>query len=83
MKNAITQLIGKMTPQEQAEVETFAAFVLARRSLQTIQIMNDDISTKELTKLISESGGFHWLGAKEEDIYSLEDGEEAAWENLS
>lgn len=83
MKNAITQLIGKMTPQEQAEVETFAAFLLARRKLQNIQILNDDISIHELTNLISELGGFNWLGGKEEDIYSLEDGEEAAWENLS
>ena len=83
MENTITQLIDKMTPQERAEVETFAAFLLARRKLQNIRILNDDISIHELTNLISESGGFDWLEGKKEDIYSLEDGEEVVWQNLS
>lgn len=71
----LAQLIELMTPQEQAEVENFAAFVLVRRKLPTLQILEDDISSWELTRLAMEGGAFDWL-ADEPDIYSIEDGDE-------
>jgi hypothetical protein len=79
MSQRFAQLLAAMTPQEQAEVETFAAFVLARRNLQQPQFLTDDISVQELMKLVTASGGFDWLSAEEEDSYSIEDGEAAQW----
>jgi hypothetical protein len=35
----LTQLLNKMTPQEQAEVSSFAAFVIARRKWQKLQLV--------------------------------------------
>ncbi|NAT10382.1 hypothetical protein C4E22_02350 [ANME-1 cluster archaeon AG-394-G06] len=62
-----------MTPQERAEVETVAAFVIARRKLRNLSVLTDDIPTQELMQLVMESGSFDWLDAKEEDVYSIED----------
>lgn len=76
-------LIKNMTPQERAEVETFAAFVIARRKLQKLQIITDDIPTQELVQLVMESGSFNWLSAEEEDVYSIEDGEAVQWPSAS
>jgi hypothetical protein len=79
MSPKLTQLLAEMTPQEQAEVETFAAFVLVRRHLQSPQVLTDDISVQELTALVAASGSFDWLDAEEEDIYSIADGEAVQW----
>jgi len=79
MSQRLPQLLAELTPQERAEVETFAAFVLARRKLQQPQLLTDDISVQELTELVASSGSFDWLEAKEEDIYSTEDGEAVQW----
>jgi hypothetical protein len=79
MSPKLTQLLAEMTPQEQAEVETFAAFVLVRRHLQQPQVLTDDISVQELTALVAASGSFDWLDAEEEDIYSMADGEAVQW----
>lgn len=78
--NKMSQLLDKMTPQERAEVEAFAAFVIARRSLQQTQFLTDDVSIQELMQLILQSGGFDWLNDKDEDVYSIADGEEVIWE---
>ena len=75
----LTQLLQEMTPQEQAEVEAFAAFVIVRRHLHQPQLLTDDISVQELTELVAASGSFDWLSAEEEDIYSIEDGEAVQW----
>jgi antitoxin HicB len=40
--------IEKLTPQEQAELETFAAFLIARRSLRHPEILTDEITMAEL-----------------------------------
>jgi hypothetical protein len=77
----LTQLLDKMTPQERAEVEAFAAFIVVRRHLQQPQLLTDDISVQELTELVAASGSFDWLNAEEEDIYSVEDGEAVQWPN--
>ena len=79
MFRTLDRLVEKMTPDEQAEVETFAAFVLTRRNLLSVQPPTNDIPVRELTELVSRAGGFDWLEADEEDIYSADDGEEARW----
>ena len=79
MSPRLTQLLEEMTPQEQTEVEAFAAFLIVRRQLQRPQLLTDDISIRELTELVAASGSFDWLNAEEEDIYSLVDGEAVRW----
>jgi hypothetical protein len=79
MSSKLMQLLDAMTPQERAEVEAFAAFVIVRRQLQQPQLLTDDISVQELTELVATSGSFDWLSAEEEDIYSIEDGEAMQW----
>jgi hypothetical protein len=79
MSPRLAQLLKEMTPQERAEVEAFAAFVIVRRYLQQPQLLTDDISVQELTELVAASGSFDWLNAEEEDIYSVEDGEAVQW----
>ena len=79
MSSKLMQLLDAMTPQERAEVETFAAFVIVRRQLQQPQLLTDDISVQELTELVAASGSFDWLSAEEEDIYSIENGEAVQW----
>lgn len=83
MSTKLTQLLENMTPQERAEVEAFAAFVIVRRHLQQPHLFIDDISVDELTELVAASGSFDWLNAEEEDIYSLADGEVVQWPSPS
>ena len=75
----LPRLLENMTPRERSEVETFAAFVIARRKLQSYRVLSDEIPTQELMKLVMEAGSFNWLDAEEENIYSIRDGEEAQW----
>lgn len=75
----LSQLLDNMAPQERAEVEIFAAFVIARRELKTISVLTDEISTQELMQLVMESGSFDWLDVSCEDVYSSEDGEAVKW----
>ncbi len=71
MKAGLSKLLKSLTPAEQAEVETFAAFLLARRKLKKVQVLTDDVSTEELLRLVTDAGGFEWLDAPEEDVYSV------------
>lgn len=73
-----SQLFAKMTSQEQAEVVTFAAFVMARRKLKPQQL-TDDMSAQELMSLVTAGGSFDWLDNEEEDVYSITDGEVVEW----
>ena len=66
----LPRLLENMTPRERGEVETFAAFVIARRKLQCYRVLSDEIPTQELMKLVMEAGGFNWLDAEEENVYS-------------
>ena len=75
----LSELLENMTPQERAELETFAAFMITRRELRNLSVLTDDIPTQELMQLVMESGSFDWLDAKEEDVYSIEDGEGVKW----
>ncbi len=70
MKAGLSKLLQSLTLAEQAEVETFAAFLLARRKLKKVQVSTDDMSTEELLQLVTDAGGFEWLDAPEEDVYS-------------
>ena len=83
MSPTLTQLLEEMTPQERAEVEAFATFVIVRRHLQQPQVLTDDISVQALTELVAASGSFDWLNAAEEDIYSIADGEAVQWPSPS
>jgi hypothetical protein len=83
MSPRLTQLLEEMTPQEQAEVESFATFVIIRRQLRMPQLLTDDISVQELTELVTASGSFDWLDAEGENIYSVEDGEAVRWPSPS
>ncbi|KPA16595.1 hypothetical protein MHK_003184 [Candidatus Magnetomorum sp. HK-1] len=83
MTKTLRHLINKMTLQEKKEVETFAAFIITRRKLEKNYLVADDVPINELIEVISGSGGFHWLKADDEDIYSIDDGEEIEWPQLS
>lgn len=79
MNYHFAQLLKRLTPEEEIEVETFAAAVLARRDGQELPMQTDDISSEELIQLVTDSGSFDWLDAPEEDIYSLTDGKAVQW----
>ncbi len=79
----LSQLLENMTPKERAEVETFAAFMITRRKLRNLSVLTDDVPTQELMQLVMESGSFDWLDSKEEDVYSIEDGEGVKWSSES
>ncbi len=78
MPQRLPQLLKELTPQEQAQVKTFAAFILARRKLQQPQLLTNDLSVQELTELVASAGSFEWL-EEEEDVYSSDDGEAVQW----
>jgi hypothetical protein len=58
MSPKLMQFLEERTLQEQAEVEAFAAFLLVCQHLQQPQLLTDDISIQELTKLVVASGRF-------------------------
>lgn len=71
--------LKKLTPQEKAELETFAAFLIARRTLKHQENLTDEIPMTELMGLAMQSSSFDWLADAAEDIYIPTDGEEPAW----
>lgn len=79
MDGTLSRLLQSLTIDEQAEVETFAMFILARRKLHKLEIATEDISAEELMQLVADSGSFDWLDAPEEDVYSVEDGQTIQW----
>ena len=79
MNHRFAQLLKRLTPEEETEVETFAAAVLARRDDQNFTMQTDDISSEELIQLATDSGSFDWLDSLEEDIYSPTDGKAVQW----
>jgi hypothetical protein len=86
MEQAQTQISPRLkemwqalTFEEKNELETFAAFLLTRRGLKQDQLVTDDISTKELMRLVMAGGSFDWLDDPREDVYSEKDGEEIEW----
>ena len=83
MNGRLSELFDNMTPQEQVEVETFAAFVVARRKLKELKVLSNDISTEELMQLVMDAGSFDWLNSETEGGYSVGDGEEVEWPSKS
>ena len=81
-KEKLLEMLDKMSFREQEAVEAFAAFLLARKK-KKLNILWDDIPSDELMKLLDDAGGFDWLESEEEDIYSLEDGDEIEWPRKS
>ncbi len=79
MTKKLAELFDQMTAEEQAEIETFALFLISRRKLQRQKLLTDDISIRELMQLIENAGSFDWLASEEEDVYSLKDGEAVKW----
>jgi len=79
MTKTLANLINEMTFQERKEVEAFAAFIISRRNLDKDYLVTNDLPVNELIEVVSDSGSFNWLNNDEEDIYSLNDGEEIQW----
>ncbi|MBN2422900.1 hypothetical protein JXB41_06750 [Candidatus Woesearchaeota archaeon] len=79
MNKHLSSLINKITPNEEKEVENFINYLIIRRKINKYEILHDDISSDELTKIISESGSFDWLNSDKEDIYSSNDGVPVQW----
>ena len=79
MNYRFAQLLKRLTPEEEEEVETFTAAIVARRDSLEPPMQTDDISPEELIQLATDSGSFDWLDAPEEDIYSLADGKAVQW----
>lgn len=78
MNPKLARLLERLTRQEQEELVTFAAFLVARRG-KKLQLLLDDAPTDELTQLISDTGGFDWLDSPGEEVYSIEDGSPVQW----
>jgi hypothetical protein len=72
-------LLEKMTVEERAEVETFAAYLLVRRKLKDSQLLTDDVSLEELMRLVERGRSFDWLDAEAENVYSIKDGDPVKW----
>ena len=79
MNSRFAELLKRLTPEEEIEVATFTAAVLARRKTFEPPILGDDISSADLIQLVADAGSFDWLDAPEEDIYSVTDGKEVQW----
>ena len=79
MNHRFAQLLKRLTPEEEIEVETFTAAILARRDDQNLAMQTDDVSSEELIQLVTDSGSFDWLDSPEEDIYSPTDGKAVQW----
>jgi hypothetical protein len=79
MNQRIARLLDNLSPQEQSELEAFAAFLIARRTLEHPQVLTDDISAEELLELVMQSGSVNWLADSREDGYSLADGDAVTW----
>jgi len=76
MSDNFRAVLEKMTTEEQAEVETFAEYLLMRRKARKTYVLTDDVSSQELLKIADRAGSFDWLKAAEEDVYSIHDGDE-------
>ena len=83
MNSRLYRLLEQLTAEEQAEAQTFAMFLLARRRLEKAQALSNEIPIGELMQLVTDSGGFDWLEATGEDVYSIEDGKAVRWQSPS
>jgi hypothetical protein len=79
MTQYLSERIDNLFSSEITELEEFAEFLIFKRSINNNETFADDISTKEISKLISSSGAFEWLNSSEEDVYSITDGVPVQW----
>ena len=79
MTKTLANLLNEMTFQEQKKVETFAAFIISQRHSDKDYLVSNDVPINELIDVVSDSGSFNWLNNDEENIYSLNDGENVQW----
>jgi hypothetical protein len=79
MTDKLQQLLERLTPQEQGELEAFAAFLLTRRSLAHHILLTGDMAIPELMELVMRGGAFDWLEDEGQNGYTLMDGEAPAW----
>ena len=56
MNGRLSKLLERLTSEEWAEMETFAMFILARRSLYKVQFPTDSLSAEELVRLLKSLG---------------------------
>ncbi len=78
MKAGLSKLLESLTPAEQAEVETFAAFLLARRKAGKLQKV-EDLSAGEPRHSVLELKGLGkeiWEGI---DAQEYVDQERSSW----
>jgi hypothetical protein len=79
MNTRLNKLLEELTPAEQAEVETFAAFLLARRSREKLRLLTDEASAEEPQHSILELKGLGkeiWSGI---DAQEYVDQERHSW----
>jgi hypothetical protein len=79
MNTRLNKLLAKLNPAEQAEVETFAAFLLARRSRVKLQLLTDEVSAEELQHSILELKGLGKEVWGEIDAQEYVDQERRSW----
>lgn len=73
MSEKLLQLLVKMTPEERAEVEAYALFVLVRRKLNQQDEDTDAISLEELMDLADSTESFSFLKGLDEKMKNNEE----------
>ena len=79
MTQYLSERIDNFLNSEITELEEFAEFLIFKRANKNNETFADDISTKEISELISNSGAFEWLESSEEDVYTITDGVPVQW----
>jgi hypothetical protein len=79
MTQYLSERIDNLFSSEISELEEFAEFLIFKRSINNNETFADDISTKEISELISNSDAFKWLESSDEDVYSISDGVPVQW----
>ena len=76
-----TALLSNLTPREQNLLMQVAELLVARRENKesNSSYSADDVSVKELLLLTTYGDTWKWLDNPEEDVYSLNDGDDAVW----
>ena len=80
MNNRLTKLMERLSVEEQAEVETFARFLMARRNTQKLRALIDDAYTEESQHSVLELKGLGkeiWEGI---DAQEYVDQERRSWQ---
>ena len=79
MDSRLITLLNQLTPQERAEVETFAAFLMARRSKEYWLLLPDSLPSAEPKHSILELRGLGKEVWKDIDAQEYVNQERTAW----